>query len=157
MTLFLIFLFLAVYNAGCMTTLQLQHYGIYPFVGRESFANYMQANNRAAAIPTIIPAMLLLVTSLVLAAERPPFVRASEAVIAVALNVVAFASTFRWQRRLQGEMAVSGFDEQRVRMLINTNWIRTVSYLVMAVMAIAIVARLNPAAALQLMPQNSAP
>ena len=29
---------IAIYNAGCMTTLQLQHYGIYPSVGKEHFA-----------------------------------------------------------------------------------------------------------------------
>ena len=62
--LFLLFQFLAIYNAGCMTTLQLQHYGIYPAVGREHFARYMRANNRAALLPTILPAMLLLVSSL---------------------------------------------------------------------------------------------
>ena len=50
MTLFVVFLFLAIYNAGCMTALQLQHYGIYPAVGREGFAEYMRANNRAAAL-----------------------------------------------------------------------------------------------------------
>jgi hypothetical protein len=49
LTLFVVFLFLAIYNAGCMTALQLQHYGIYPAVGREGFAGYMRANNRAAA------------------------------------------------------------------------------------------------------------
>lgn len=59
MTLFVVFLFLAIYNAGCMTALQLQHYGIYPAVGREGFAEYMRANNRAAALPTILPAILL--------------------------------------------------------------------------------------------------
>jgi hypothetical protein len=32
-----IYLFLAVFNAGNMTTLQIQHYAIYPFVGKENF------------------------------------------------------------------------------------------------------------------------
>jgi hypothetical protein len=50
--LFVVFLFLAIYNTGCMTALQLQHYGIYPLVGREGFAKYIAANNGAAARPS---------------------------------------------------------------------------------------------------------
>jgi len=95
MKFYLFFIFLAVYNAGCMTTLQLQHYAIYPAVGRENFAGYMRANNRAAALPTILPAMLLLLTSIAMLFYRPQFVRQAEAVghlvhpdrLAVALGV----------------------------------------------------------------------
>ena len=101
MTFYLFFVFLAIYNAGCMTTLQLQHYGIYPSVGKENFANYMRANNRAAALP----------------------------------------STFTWQRRLHSEMAENGYDEAKVRKLIATNWIRTISHLLIAILAIAILPR----------------
>ncbi|MEP6690527.1 MAG: hypothetical protein ABJD07_05185 [Gemmatimonadaceae bacterium] len=148
MTTFVIFFFLAVYNAGCMTALQLQHYAIYPLVGRESFANYMRANNRAAAVPTIVPAMLLLISTIVLAIDRPAFIHATEMAIAVALNFLALASTILWQRRLQAEMAVSGYDEQKVRRLIGTNWIRTVAHLLLALLATGIVARVVSSAAM---------
>ena len=50
-----LYLFLAVYAAGNMVTLQIQHYGIYPFVGKEAFRAYMQANNKAALLPSILP------------------------------------------------------------------------------------------------------
>jgi hypothetical protein len=52
--IFVVFLILACFNAGTMTTLQLQHYAIYPQVGRESFAAYLRANNRAALVPAIL-------------------------------------------------------------------------------------------------------
>ena len=141
MTLFLCFLFLAIYNAGCMTTLQLQHYAIYPSVGRENFANYLRANNRAAAIPTIIPAMLLLLASIVLMFYHPPFVRPAEAAALLILNVIALVSTFTWQRPLQAEMAENGYDEAKVRRLIATNWIRTIAHLGIALLAIVLIAR----------------
>ena len=142
MTLFVVFLFLAVYNAGCMTTLQIQHYGIYPAVGKENFAAYMQANNRAAVLPTILPAMLLLLVSLALVFSHPGFMRPYEAVGALGLNLVAFASTMVWQRRIHGEMAATGYDEQRVSTLIQTNWIRTSSHLLIAALAIVILLRM---------------
>jgi hypothetical protein len=141
LTLFIVFLFLAIYNAGCMTALQIQHYGIYPAVGREGFAEYMKANNRAAALPTIVPGILLLLVSVGLVFFRPAFVTNFEGVEAFALNFIAFMSTILWQRRLQGEMAVTGYDEAKVRLLIRTNWIRVVCYWLQAALAISIVIR----------------
>jgi hypothetical protein len=138
LTLFIVFLFLAIYNAGCMTALQLQHYGIYPAVGREDFAEYMRANNRAALVPTIIPAILLLLASVGLVFFRPAFVGNLEGVAAFLLNFFAFMSTVLWQRRLQGEMALTGYDEGKIRLLIRTNWIRTVCYWLQAALAISI-------------------
>ncbi len=139
--LFGAFAFLAAFNAGTMTTLQIQHYGIYPFVGRESFARYIQANNRAAVVPAIVPAVLLLVTSVLLVVTRPRFMNPGEAVAALGLNVIQLASTFVWQRRLQAEMAETGYDAGKTRLLVSTNWIRTVSFLVQALVATTIVLR----------------
>lgn len=138
MKFYLFFLFLAIYNAGCMTTLQLQHYAIYPAVGKENFAAYMRANNRAAALPTILPAMLLLLTSIVLLFYRPQFVSEPQAIAFLTLNLIAFASTFKWQRHLHSEMAETGYDEAKVRKLIATNWIRTIAHLLIAVLAVMI-------------------
>ena len=139
MTLFIVFLFLAIYNAGNMTTLQLQHYGIYPAVPKEGFAEYMRANNRAAALPTILPAILLLLTSVGLVMYRPVFVNPFEGIAAFWLNFFAFMSTILWQRRLQGEMAVTGYDERKVSLLIRTNWIRTICYWLLSALAISMV------------------
>ncbi len=149
MTLYVVFLFLAIYNAGCMTTLQLQHYGIYPWVGKENFAAYMRANNRAAAVPTILPALSLLIVSVALMVYRPGFIRPYEAAAGLGLNLIALGSTLVWQRRIQGEMAATGYDEEKVHTLITTNWIRTAAHLLLAILVIMILLRvLAPAAAL---------
>jgi hypothetical protein len=142
LTLYVVFLFLAIYNAGCMTTLQLQHYGIYPSVGKENFAVYMRANNRAAAVPTILPALSLLIVSALLLIYRPAFIRNYEAAVALGLNLIALGSTVVWQRRIQGELAISGYDEAKIHTLITTNWIRTAAHLLLAVLATVILVRL---------------
>jgi hypothetical protein len=64
-----------------------------------------------------------------------------QALAALALNLVQLASTAIWQRKLQAEMAESGYDEAKARLLICTNWIRTFALLGEAVLAMAIVAR----------------
>lgn len=75
-----VYLFLAVFAAGNMTTLQIQHYGIYPMVGREAFKEYIQCNNKSALIPSIIPAMLLLLVNILLLFVRPGFVTQTEVI-----------------------------------------------------------------------------
>jgi hypothetical protein len=137
--LFGTYLFLAIFNAGNMTTLQIQHYGIYQSVGKENFKAYMQANNKSAVIPSILPAMLLILVNIILIFIRPVFMPETVIFISLFLNIMAFASTFIWQRKLQGEMAVTGYDERKILLLISTNWIRTVAFLLQAVIAVTVV------------------
>ena len=131
-----------------MTVLQIQHYGIYPAVGKENFAAYMRANNRAAAIPTIVPAMLLLLSSVALLVQRPGFVRPYEAAAGLGLNLIALLSTFVWQRPIQGQMAETGYDDTNTRRLIATNWIRTIAHWLIAILAMVILTRLVAVAAI---------
>jgi hypothetical protein len=130
---YVVFLFFAIYNAGCMTALQIQHYGIYHEVGPEHFPAYVRANNRAAVIPTILPALLLLVLSVFLAFLRPPYMRLLEAIVALVLNLAALVSTFTWQRPIQAHLAETGYNTDAIQRLTTTNWIRTVSYLLIGI------------------------
>jgi hypothetical protein len=93
-------------------------------------------------VPTIIPAILLLLTSVWLAMWRPAFVKPIEGYAAFWLNFIIFMSTALWQRKVQGEMAVTGYDEGKVRLLIRTNWIRTISYWLLSALALEILLRL---------------
>ncbi len=136
--LFGAFLFLAVFNAGNMTTLQIQHYGIYPFVGKEAFKEYMQANNKSARIPSILPAMSLLLVNILLLFTRPQFISETEVILFLTLNIAALISTFTWQRKIQGQLANTGYDESKINLLLLTNWIRTIVFLLQAIIAVAI-------------------
>jgi hypothetical protein len=133
-----IYTFLAVYNAGGMTTLQIQHYGIYPFVGKENFKDYMSANNRAALIPAVLPGILMLIFSVVLIFIHPDFVTVFETFAFLALNTIAFISTVRWQRKLQSDMASTGYDEAKIELLLLTNWIRTIAFIILGISTITI-------------------
>jgi hypothetical protein len=136
--IFGIYLFLAVFSAGNMMTLQIQHYGIYQSVGKENFKTYMQANNKSALIPSILPAMLLILVNIIIIFIRPAFMPETIIFISLFLNIMAFASTVIWQRKLQGEMAVTGYDERKILLLISTNWIRTIAFLLQAILAVTV-------------------
>ena len=139
LVLFGLFLFLSCYCTGNMVTLQIQHYGIYPHVGKGTFKNYMQVNNKAALVPSIIPGMLLLLLSIVMMFYRPAFMPFEVASASLVLNLVAFASTFVWQRKLQSEMAVNGYDDAKLKLLNTTNWIRVVAYLLLSFVSVYVV------------------
>jgi hypothetical protein len=110
-------------------------------VGKTNFIEYIRANNKAAVLPAIVPAILLLFTSVILMFVRPPFMSLGVASAALSLNLAQLASTFVWQRRLQAEMAETGYDDAKVRLLLSTNWIRTVAFLIQTLLAAAILVR----------------
>lgn len=134
-----IYLFLAVFNAGNMTTLQIQHYGIYRYVGKENFKKYMLANNKSAVVPSILPAMLLLIVNIVLLFTRPVFMSLTVTILSLTLNIIALVSTFVWQRKLQEEMAINGYDENKINVLVSTNRIRTIAFLIQAIIAVSVI------------------
>lgn len=133
-----LYTFLAAYNAGNMMSLQIQHYGIYPFVGKDNFKSYMSANNKAALIPAVIPGFLMLILSIVLLFFRPVFMTTLETTLSLALNIIAFISTIKWQRKLQSDMENTGYDETKIKLLLSTNWIRTIAFILLGTLTISI-------------------
>jgi nicotinamide riboside transporter PnuC len=133
-----VYTFLAAYNAGNMMSLQIQHYSLYPFVGKDNFKDYMKANNKAALVPAVLPGMLMLIFSVTLMFFRPVFMTSLEALVSLALNIVAFISTFRWQRKLQSDMVNKGYDERKIKLLLSTNWIRTIAFMLLGILTISI-------------------
>jgi hypothetical protein len=136
--IFGLYTFLAAYNAGNMMSLQIQHYGIYRFVGKENFKTYMSANNKAAIIPAVLPGMLMLILSILLMFTRPAFMSTNSAMASLALNIIAFISTFKWQRKLQSDMADTGYDEAKIKLLLSTNWIRTIAFMLLGILTISV-------------------
>jgi nicotinamide riboside transporter PnuC len=69
---------------------------------------------------------------------RPVFMTSLEALVSLALNIVAFISTFRWQRKLQSDMVNKGYDERKIKLLLSTNWIRTIAFMLLGILTISI-------------------
>jgi hypothetical protein len=135
MTVFWTFVYLSFFSAGIMLVLQIQHFGLYPLVGKETFAAYISANNRAAVFPAILAALVLTLLSIVLLFLRPAFFSLSEAVICVALNFTNLISTMIWQGPLHQTLSRVGYDERLVKRLIRTNWVRTFALLLQSFIA----------------------
>jgi hypothetical protein len=63
----------------------------------------------------------------------------TEVILSISLNIIALISTFTWQRKIQGEMAITGYDESKIDLLLSTNWIRVIAFLTQAIMAVSII------------------
>lgn len=137
--IFGLFLFLSVFNAGNMISLQIQHYGIYNYVGKDNFKEYIKANNKSAKLPAVIPGISLLIVSFVLLFFRPDFMTLTESIAVLLLNLLSLLSTIKWQRKLQSEMAETGYDENKINLLVSTNWIRVFAFLIQGILAVVII------------------
>jgi hypothetical protein len=69
---------------------------------------------------------------------RPTFMTTNEAITSLALNIIAFISTVKWQRKLQSDMAGTGYDEAKIKLLLSTNWIRTIAFILLGILTISI-------------------
>lgn len=134
-----IYLFFAVYIAGNIITLQIQHYSIYSFIGKEHFKDYIRANNKAAWISNVLPAIILLIANICLVFYRPSFMSVTEAIFSLILVILGLISTFIGQRKVQTEMEETGYSEERISFLISTNWIRSFLHVTVSIMAVAII------------------
>ena len=134
--IFAVYLFFSIYCAGSMTVLQMQHFALYPKVGQENFREYITANNKAAFIPAILPALLLFISTVILLFARPSYMPLSLTIASLVMNVVNVASTAIWQGRIHGQLQNTGFNETLLNELISTNWIRTAALLIQGLIAL---------------------
>ena len=117
----------------------MQHYGIYYYVGKDNFKEYIKANNKSAKLPAVLPGISLMIVSIVLLFVRPDFMALTEATVILLLNLLSLFSTFKWQRKLQSEMAETGYDKNKINLLVSTNWIRVFAFLIQGILAVVII------------------
>ena len=124
-----------------MLVLQVQHFGLYPLVGKEGFAAYVAANYRAAVFPAIVAALVLMILTIMLLFDRPPFFSRAEATACVALHFTNIALTIVWQARIHARLARIGYDDQSVNRPVQTSWAQTAALLIQSFIAFAVLLR----------------
>lgn len=140
-TLLVAFIALSFYNLGSMLTLQLQHFAIYPTVGEETFRAFISANNRAALAPAILPFLLTTLVGALMFWKRNPYLNPVTLGWILVLNLLFILITVVWSGRIQGQMAVTGYDPTQVVFFIRTNWLRTAIFFVEACIALNVLLR----------------
>jgi hypothetical protein len=115
------------YLVGLCWLVQRVQYPLMAGVGADSFAGYEQAHVSRIG-PVVAPVMLVeLASGLALLATGGDVFRRPVFLLALALLVLVWLSTFLVQVPLH-EVLAKGFDAQAHTSLVRTNWVRTLAW-----------------------------
>ena len=131
------------YLSGVIWTVQLAHYPLFARVGSAAWARYHAGHTTRMTWVVLVPMVVELGASGLLAAAPPVGVSRPLAAASFCLAVLTWAATFFVSVPLHGQLSV-GWDAQAHRALVSTNWIRTVLWSGHALIALEIVRRLLP-------------
>jgi len=121
---------------GVIWTMQLVHYPLFALVGRDAFALYERAHMSRITL-IVAPMMFLeLACAIWLVVRTPAGIPLWMPWLGLAMVVALWLSTATLQGPTHARLAAD-FSEERVRFLVNTNWIRTILWTARALLAIA--------------------
>ncbi len=120
---------------GLIWTIQLVHYPLFLRVPPEAFAGYETEHMRRITW-LVGPLMLLEAGSTILVTLRYP--ESALVWIGAALLILIWVLTATVQGPLHTRLARDGFDEVRIRLLVRSNWARTIAWSIRGVIALLI-------------------
>ena len=124
MIIFLTHLFFTLFNTGLIWTIQLVHYPLFLKVGPDHFVDY-EHDHTAKISYLVIPSMITeLATGILLAASHG--INSIYGLLLLLLSLV-WVSTFLLQVPLHNALN-HAYDAEKIRRLVNTNWIRTLAW-----------------------------
>lgn len=125
--LFLTNLLATFFMTGVIWIVQVVHYPLFARVGELTWRAY-HADHNVLITWIVLPAMLLeAITAALLVLYRPDFVSRPEALAGLALVALAWGTTFFLSVPQHNALA-AGFDPAAHRLLVSTNWLRTIAW-----------------------------
>ena len=125
---------------GVIWIVQIVHYPLFSQVGVDGFAAYQAAHSRRISY-IVMPLMLVELATAALLVVIPPVDVAPALLWAgLALVVLIWLSTFALQVP-QHRILSDGFDLRAHRLLVGTNWLRTIAWSLRGLLVLWLVAR----------------
>lgn len=120
---------------GLIWTIQLVHYPLFLRVPTECFQGYESEHMRR--ITWLVGPLMLTeaATAILILVDQP---ESAVAWAGVALLAVIWVSTATIQGPIHARMARDGFSEQRIRLLVRSNWVRTAAWTARGVLALTL-------------------
>lgn len=110
---------------GLIWMVQIVHYNLMDRVGMEGFAKYELDHGRLITPIVGVPMLIEIATAAILVFHQPAGLPRWVAVAGLAMVVAIWISTATLQVPCHNRLS-QGFDQQAYRMLVSTNWIRTI-------------------------------
>jgi hypothetical protein len=130
------------YMTGVIVNMQLLEYPLFALVGKDDFARYHAFHNRSLFVLVLLPTLIALASSVVLLWVRPPGIPLWSVILVVASDLGIFVSTVVLQAPLHARLDRDGFSEAVIKSLVQTNWIRTLLWIVSALLLLGMAASL---------------
>ncbi|QEG24555.1 hypothetical protein [Mariniblastus fucicola] len=115
------------YMVGLIWMVQCVHYPLFAKVSAENYVAYQQLHERYITPVVGVPMLIEIVTAMLLLNFVPKGVPVAWVWTALILLIVAWLSTAFLQVPCHSKLNIA-FDDVVHRRLVNTNWIRTVSW-----------------------------
>jgi len=120
------------YMVGFIWTMQILHYPLFDRVGKDAFAEYETEHNRRFGLLVGPGIVLVAATTLIQFVSRSGSAPLLAVIAEAALLVVIIVSTVLYQAPQHGKLR-SGFDPAAYRVLVRSNWVRTVAWSLLGV------------------------
>ena len=125
--LFLAHLLATLLMTGVIWVMQVVHYPLFTRVGEETWATYHAGHTTLISL-IVLPAMIVEgITAVILLFARPSFIPLPAALLGLLLVILIWGATF-FLAAPQHQLLAAGFDEQAHRLLVSTNWVRTLAW-----------------------------
>ena len=123
---------------GVIWFVQIVHYPLMAHVEPSAFSHYEQLHTQRTTWVVTPPMLVELATAISLVALRPPSIPAPLVWVGLLLVVLIWLSTFFVQVP-QHTTLQQGFDADAHRVLVSSNWVRTISWTARSGLAVAFV------------------
>lgn len=121
------------FMAGLIWFVQVVHYPLFDGVGRPVFARYETRHSSLTTRVVLLPMVIELLSATLLVWRRPAFISSWEAWVGFALVGVIWLSTALLQVP-QHSLLTAGFNEAAHKLLVKSNWLRTVAWTLRALL-----------------------
>ncbi len=118
---------------GIIWFVQIVHYPLMVQVGSLQFHEYARLHQLRTTFVVSGPMLLEIGTAILLFSWYPALRSSWSFLAAAVLLVIIWASTIFWQAPLHRAL-LAGYDERRIRLLVSTNWPRTLAWSLRAIL-----------------------
>jgi hypothetical protein len=126
-------LFTTIYMTGIIWLVQIIHYPLFKFVGRDQWSTYHQEHIKLTSIVIAGPMIVELISYFLVLYLIPVYRENSFFLISGLLLLLIWGTTFFVSVPLHNTLA-NGFIEKPWSLLVTTNWIRTISWTARAIL-----------------------
>jgi hypothetical protein len=130
MNLYFIFktqLFTTIYMTGVIWFIQVIHYPLFKLVGNDNWKAYHSRHVQLTTIVIAGPMLIELISLGLLFYLKPIYWNNFSMIISAILILLIWVTTFFISVPIHNQLAI-GFNEKSVKILVQTNWIRTISW-----------------------------